>query len=110
MLPPRERAFVHELTYGVARLRGRLDHLLACKLHRGLDDLQPRVHEILRLGAYQLLYLDGIPAYAAISATPRMVSKRTGSAAPVASWKSTDPVSWRSASTWIAPMLSRASS
>lgn len=66
-LPSRERAFVHELTYGVARLRGRLDHLLGAKVHRGLDSLRPRVVEILRLGAYQLLYMDGVPDYAAIS-------------------------------------------
>jgi 16S rRNA (cytosine967-C5)-methyltransferase len=53
--------------YGVSRLRGRLDHLLARRLTRGLDNLDPRVHEILRLGAYQVLYMDGVPRYAAVS-------------------------------------------
>jgi len=66
-LPTRDRAFAYELTYGTARLRGRLDHLLAAKLHRGLDSVRPRVLEILRLGAYQVLYMDGVPSYAAIS-------------------------------------------
>jgi 16S rRNA (cytosine967-C5)-methyltransferase len=55
---------VHEIVYGVSRFRGRLDHLLARKLKRGLGSLDPRVHEILRLGAYQVLYMDGVPRYA----------------------------------------------
>lgn len=58
---------MHELTYGTTRLRGRLDHLLARSVTRGLGSLDPEVHEILRLGAYQLLYMEGVPAYAAIS-------------------------------------------
>jgi 16S rRNA (cytosine967-C5)-methyltransferase len=66
-LGPRDRHFVHEIVYGVSRLRGRLDHLLARRLRKGLDGLDPRVHEILRLGAYQVLYMDGVPRYAAVS-------------------------------------------
>lgn len=64
---PRDRAFVHELTYGVSRLRGRLDHLLDLRVTGGVDRLDPRVLEVLRLGAYQILYMDGVPMYAAVS-------------------------------------------
>jgi len=77
-LDPRERAFAHELAYGVTRLRGRLDHLLAHQLHRGLSELDPRVLEILRLGAYQLLYMDRVPAYAAVSQTVDQVRAGVG--------------------------------
>jgi 16S rRNA (cytosine967-C5)-methyltransferase len=66
-LASRDRAFVHELVYGVSRLRGRLDHLLARRVDRGLERLDPGVHEILRLGAYQVLYMKGVPRYAAVS-------------------------------------------
>lgn len=66
-LDARERAFAHELSHGATRLRGRLDHLLAPHVHRGLDSVQPRLLEILRLGTYQLLYMDAVPAYAAVS-------------------------------------------
>lgn len=66
-LPPRDRAFVHEMVYGTSRLRGRLDHLLARRVNRGLERLDPGVHEILRLGAYQVLYMKGVPRYAAVS-------------------------------------------
>lgn len=65
----RERAFAHELTYGVTRLRGRLDHLLSLRVHQPLAGLDPTVLEILRLGAYQLLYMRSVPEYAAVSET-----------------------------------------
>ncbi len=66
-LPPEQRPWVQEVTYGTVRLQGRIDHLLDLHLDRGLDSLSPAVLPILRLGAYQLLYLDGTPAYAAVS-------------------------------------------
>jgi 16S rRNA (cytosine967-C5)-methyltransferase len=66
-LDARDRAFVHELCYGAARLRGRLDHLLAQRVRGGLERLEPAVLEILRLGAYQLLLMDAVPRYAAVS-------------------------------------------
>lgn len=66
-LEPRERRQVQELVTGTIRLRGRLDHLLALRLHRGLESLAPAVLDVLRLGAYQLLHMDGVPAYAAVS-------------------------------------------
>ncbi|MEE3137041.1 MAG: transcription antitermination factor NusB, partial [Gemmatimonadota bacterium] len=57
----RERAFAHELSYGVTRLQGRLDHLLSPHVHRGVDTLDPNVREVLRLAAYQLLYMHSVP-------------------------------------------------
>jgi len=51
----------------VTRLRGRLDHLLGGYVHRGVAELDPRVLEVLRLGAYQVLYMGGVPRYAAVS-------------------------------------------
>ena len=66
-LAPEDRRFVHELTYGTTRLRGRLDHLLAARVDRGLERVDSRLLEILRMGAYQLFHMEGVPAYAAIS-------------------------------------------
>lgn len=66
-LPDRERRWLHEVTYGTVRLRGRLDHLLAHHLHGGLDAVAPALLDVLRLGAYQLLYMGSVPEYAAVS-------------------------------------------
>ncbi len=68
-LDSRDRAFAHELAYGVTRLRGRIDHLLAPYVTRGLDSVEPPLLELLRAGAYQLFWMDGVPEYAAVSTT-----------------------------------------
>ena len=41
--------------------------MLSRCVHRSLDSLDPNVLEVLRLGAYQLLYMGSVPAYAAVS-------------------------------------------
>lgn len=66
-LPDRDRAFVHEWVYGLSRLQGRVDHLVDRKLRGPADRIEPEVREILRLGAYQVLYMGGVPSYAAVS-------------------------------------------
>lgn len=77
-LPPRDRAFVHELTYGTTRLRGRLDHLIGRFLDRGVASLDPKVLEVLRLGAYQALYMDAVPSFAAVSESVDQVRQVAG--------------------------------
>jgi 16S rRNA (cytosine967-C5)-methyltransferase len=66
---PRERGLLTELVYGVLRLRGRLDYALAPFSKQKLNRLEPGALRLLRLGAYQLLELDRIPAHAAVHAT-----------------------------------------
>jgi 16S rRNA (cytosine967-C5)-methyltransferase len=65
----RERAWCRELVYGAQRLRGRLDYLLDRRVRRGLDSVDAEVLNVLRLGVYQVLYMDGVPEYAAVSQT-----------------------------------------
>jgi 16S rRNA (cytosine967-C5)-methyltransferase len=64
-----DRALVTELVYGVLRWQGRLDWVLAPLLDRPVAALDPAVRRLLRLGAYQLVCLDRIPAFAAVDAT-----------------------------------------
>jgi 16S rRNA (cytosine967-C5)-methyltransferase len=68
-LPDQERALATELTYGVLRWQGYLDHLLAGIAARPWAALHPAVRRLLRLGAYQLLFLSRVPAFAAINET-----------------------------------------
>ena len=65
----RERGLLTELVYGILRLRGRLDFALAPFSRQKLQRLEPGALRLLRLGAYQLLELDRIPAHAAVHAT-----------------------------------------
>ena len=66
-LDPRDRAWTQELVYGTLRLRGRIDHLLDKLLRDGVERSDPAVLDVLRLGAYQLLEMGSVPAYAAVS-------------------------------------------
>lgn len=61
------RAWIRALVYGTVRLRGRIDTVL--NRHGGcpVTELDPEVRTALRLGAYQILEMDGVPDYAAVS-------------------------------------------
>lgn len=80
-LADRERRFAHELAYGAVRLRGRLDHLIARSLDSSPERLDATVRDLLRLGSYELLYMDGVPAYAAVSQAVDHARARGASAA-----------------------------
>jgi 16S rRNA (cytosine967-C5)-methyltransferase len=67
-LDPRDAAFATQLAYGALRAQGTLDAVLGRLVDRPLDRLDPRVLDLLRLGAYQLLDLR-VPAHAAVDTT-----------------------------------------
>lgn len=77
-LPPRDRPWTQELVYGTLRLRGRLDHTLDRLVRRGIDSLEPDVLDVLRLGAYQLLEMGSVPAYAAVSQSVELAKAAGG--------------------------------
>ncbi len=58
---------VTALVLGVLRWRARLDYALQHLLTPPLEDLPLRIRLILRMGAYQILFMERIPAYAAVS-------------------------------------------
>jgi 16S rRNA (cytosine967-C5)-methyltransferase len=65
-LDPRERALATRLAYGAVQRRGTLDHLIEGWTERPAEALEPAVLAALRLGVFQLAYLDRIPAHAAV--------------------------------------------
>jgi 16S rRNA (cytosine967-C5)-methyltransferase len=66
-LSPPDRGLATELVYGVLRRRARLDRAVAALARKGIDALDVEVRIALRVGAYQLLFLDRVPDYAAVS-------------------------------------------
>ncbi len=72
-LDQRERAFMVELVRGVLRYRGTLDWRLGLLMDRPIARLPALVQNILRLGAYQLLYLDKVPESAAVNESVQMM-------------------------------------
>jgi 16S rRNA (cytosine967-C5)-methyltransferase len=74
----RDRGWVQDLTYGATRFRGQMDHLLDLHLARGMGSLDPSVRVLLRMGAYQILRMGGVPPYAAVSQTVSQVQESGG--------------------------------
>lgn len=68
-LEPRDRALIMELVYGVLRRQETIDWRLGAVLDKPLHKLPVVIQMLLRLGAYQLLCLDRIPASAAVNET-----------------------------------------
>ena len=80
-LSGRDAAFATELAYGTVRATGTLDRILQACLDRRLDDVQPEVRDLLRLGAYQALRTR-IPPHAAVATSVDLArATRNGRAA-----------------------------
>jgi regulator of sigma E protease len=77
-LEPREAALATELTYGVLRTQGYLEARVAelARRGRGIDDALAQAH--LLIGLYTLLFLERIPAFAAVSEAVGAISGRLG--------------------------------
>lgn len=61
----RDRRFVTELVYGTVRARGTLDWIIRKYVARPLSKLDSMILDILRMGVYQLKYMDKVTEPAA---------------------------------------------
>lgn len=66
-LSAQDRALASRLLYGVVERRLTLDYLLNQTASTPVKMMTPAVREILRVGVYQLVYMDKTPAFAAIN-------------------------------------------
>jgi 16S rRNA (cytosine967-C5)-methyltransferase len=73
----RDRALANDLVTGTLRWQGQIDHLIAHFTRRPISRLDFEVLQILRLGAYQLIHLDRVPASAAVNDAVAM-TRRAG--------------------------------
>jgi 16S rRNA (cytosine967-C5)-methyltransferase len=81
-MKPADAALATELTMGVLRRRRLLDFLLERQLKKPVERLDLAVALALRMGAYQLRYLEKIPARAAVNESAELVKRaRKASAA-----------------------------
>ncbi|MGY1814206.1 RsmB/NOP family class I SAM-dependent RNA methyltransferase [Blastococcus sp. SYSU D00820] len=79
-LEPRDAAFATQLAYGALRAQGTLDAVLTELVDRPLAELDHRVLDLLRLGAYQLLDLR-VPPHAAVATTVDLTRAIVGTGA-----------------------------
>jgi 16S rRNA (cytosine967-C5)-methyltransferase len=62
----RDRGLLRELVLGTLRWLRRIDHVIARASHRRFDRIEPALRAPLRVAAYQILFLDRVPAHAAV--------------------------------------------
>ncbi|MDE0355193.1 MAG: 16S rRNA (cytosine(967)-C(5))-methyltransferase RsmB [Deltaproteobacteria bacterium] len=77
-LPRADGALLTRMVYGALRWRGRIDWVLGSVLRDPLEDLDPTARNLLRLGAYELLFLDRVPSYATVHELVELAKRRAG--------------------------------
>src|SRR3954452_24610577 len=110
-LTTRDRHFVTELVYGTTRMRRACDWLIERHLDRPIEKLDPPVRAVLRMGTYQLAFLQ-TPPHAAVSASVDVAPKRArGLVTAVLRKVAPAPVEWPDEATrlsypdWIVQQL-----
>lgn len=71
-----DRGLLTTLVYGVIERQITLDAIIKGLCSRGSDEISPDVRVLLRLGLYQLAFLDRVPDHAAVNETVNMAPKR----------------------------------
>jgi 16S rRNA (cytosine967-C5)-methyltransferase len=71
-LDSRDAGLASELVFGCLRYQAQLDHVIGLLTNGKLD---PEVRIALRMGIYQLRYLERIPAHAAVSESVELVKR-----------------------------------
>ena len=74
-LSPADRGFATELMMGVVRNQLKLDYIIQKFSKIKIKKLSPRVHQMLRMGIYQMVCMDNIPDSAACNETVKLANK-----------------------------------
>ena len=80
-LESRERAQVREYVQNILRKRSYLDFIIGHYSSISLDEMKFSLKNILRLGLYEMLFMDGTPDYAAINEAVDLAKLKLGSKA-----------------------------
>ena len=68
----RDKALLFAITYGVLRWRKRLDWVIKAYSKTKINKIDPKIRNILRIGLFQVMYLDRIPVSAAVNTAVEM--------------------------------------
>ena len=80
-LEPRERSQVREYVQNILRRRSYLDFIVDEFSSIKVDEMKPRLKNVLRLGLYELLFMGGTPDYATINESVELIKYTLGSKA-----------------------------
>ena len=77
---PLDVRFMSQLVNGTTKMRRRLDHEIKFFLARPSVPLKPILANVLRMGFFQLLYMDRVPSAAAVSESVNLARRFTDAA------------------------------
>jgi 16S rRNA (cytosine967-C5)-methyltransferase len=77
-LAPRDSALATEVAFGALRWQRYLDWILAPHSRRRLESLDPGVLAVLRMSAYQIVFLERVPAFAIVNDAVTLAGSRPG--------------------------------
>lgn len=72
---PRDKGLATELVYGCIKYRGRLDWVINQFAKPKVEKMAPWIRNIIRLGLYQILFLDKVPISAAVNESVKLAKK-----------------------------------
>ncbi len=75
LLQKSDRRLLHALVFGVLRWQGRIDWIISRLTSRPQKKIDPLVKILLRLGIFQILFLDRIPDSAAVNTSVELAKK-----------------------------------
>ena len=75
-LSPKDKAFASALFYGVLERKMTLDYIIRCYSKIEYDKIEVSAVQLLRMGLYQLLYMDGVPDNASVNETVKLASQK----------------------------------
>ena len=71
-ITPQDENFIRELVYGVLENKTYIDYILSKASKIKLKKIHPAIRDILRLGIYQMLLMERVPASAAVNESVKL--------------------------------------
>lgn len=75
LLESRDRAFITELVYGVLKNKERLDYVISIFSNLKIRKISVWILNILRIGIYQLLFMNKVPVSASVNESVKLAKK-----------------------------------
>ena len=75
-LSKQDRAFITRIVEGVTEYQVRLDYVINCFSKTKVNKCKPLIRCVLRMGVYQMLYMDSVPDEAACNECVKLTKKK----------------------------------
>ena len=74
-LEPTDRRLTTKLVYGILENRNLLDHIIRQYINFRINKLNPAIRNILRMGIYQIVFMENIPDSAAVNEAVKLAKE-----------------------------------